>query len=94
MAASLSRTLKVPVDLADVADIRARELGYPSWGAYVKALIRFDSLCGSSHTVTVPWSKLPFNEQDQIDAKLKKRRIEGKGMTSQEAKDLDWKTGL
>jgi hypothetical protein len=68
--ASITRSTKLPADLADIADTRAKALGYPSWNAYIKGLIRYDSLCQGPHTVTLPWSRLPLDEQDKIDAKL------------------------
>lgn len=92
--ASRVKTYKFGADLDDLADLRARHLGYKSGAAYIKALIRYDSLCSAQHSVTIPWSNLALEEQDQIDAKLLTRAKEGKGMTSSRAKTLNWKTDL
>lgn len=68
--ASKTRSTKLPPDLAEVAELRAQQLGYPSWNAYVKGLIRYDALVCGPHIVTLPWSAQPLAEQDRIDAKL------------------------
>ena len=81
--ASSTRSLKLPPDLLDVAEKRAKNLGYPSWSAYVKGLIRYDALCQGPHTITLPWANLPLVEQDKVDAKLLKLTLEGVGVRGQ-----------
>lgn len=81
--ASCTRSLKLPPDLLDVAEMRAKLLGYPSWSAYVKGLIRYDALCQGPHSVTLPWARLPLVEQDQVDAKLLRLTHNGIGVRGQ-----------
>ena len=81
--ASSTRSLKLPPDLLDVAEKRARLLGYPSWSAYVKGLIRYDALCQGPHSITLPWANLPLVEQDRVDAKLLKLTESGVGVRGQ-----------
>lgn len=81
--ASSTRSLKLPPDLLDVAEKRAKGLGYPSWSAYVKGLIRYDALCQGPHSITLPWANLPLVEQDKVDAKLLKLTQEGVGVRGQ-----------
>lgn len=81
--ASSVRSLKLPPDLLDVAEKRAIALGYPSWSAYVKGLIRYDALCQGPHSITLPWANLPLKEQDKIDAKLLKLTENGIGVRGQ-----------
>jgi len=81
--ASSVRSLKLPPDLLDVAEKRAIALGYPSWSAYVKGLIRYDALCQGPHSITLPWANLPLPEQDKIDAKLLKLTQDGVGVRGQ-----------
>lgn len=68
--ASQTRSIKIPGDLAQAAELRAKQLGYPSWGAYVKGLMRYDMLVQGKHDVTLPIASLPLPEQDKVDAKL------------------------
>jgi hypothetical protein len=77
--ASQTRSIKIPGDLAQAAELRAKQLGYPSWGAYVKGLMRYDMLVQGEHTVTLPIAKLPLVEQDKVDAKLLEATKKGKG---------------
>lgn len=88
--ASAVKSLKMPPDLADIAEIRAVELGYPSWGAYVKGLIRHDATCLAKHGITVPWSKLGLVVQDKLDALLLWRVRRKKGMRSADMASWDW----
>ncbi|HEY1084950.1 MAG TPA: hypothetical protein VGE29_21985 [Prosthecobacter sp.] len=81
--ASSVRSLKLPPDLLDVAEQRSRLLGYPSWSAYVKGLIRYDALCQGPHSITLPWANLKLVEQDRIDAKLLKLTQNGIGIRGQ-----------
>lgn len=81
--ASKTRSIKLPADLCDVAEDRAKKLGYPSYNAYIKGLIRYDALCQGPHSITLPWASLPLPEQDKIDAKLLKCTQEGVGQRGQ-----------
>lgn len=72
------RSLKIPVDLAEAAEVRARELGYPSWGAFVKGLMRYDLMVLKPHSTTVEISKMPHAKQDAVDARLLQNLKEGK----------------
>lgn len=89
--ASRLKTYKIGPDLDDAAELRAKEIGYPSGAAYLKALLRYDVLCRATHSVTVPWSQLPLSEQDKIDKKLLERAKQGKGMRASEAAKVDWR---
>ncbi|HSI61454.1 MAG TPA: hypothetical protein VLE43_00010 [Candidatus Saccharimonadia bacterium] len=81
--ASQTRSIKIPGDLAQAAELRAKQLGYPSWGAYVKGLMRYDMLVQGSHDVTLPMAHLPLMEQDKVDAKLLEATKKGKGERGQ-----------
>ncbi|MDB6117387.1 MAG: hypothetical protein JWO08_1168 [Verrucomicrobiaceae bacterium] len=67
--ASRTRSVKLPGDLAAAAEQRANQLGYPSWNAYIKGLIRYDTFVQGSHSITLPMAMMPPAEQDAIDAK-------------------------
>lgn len=86
--ASRTRSTRLPNDLADAAELRAKSLGYPDWNAYVKGLMRYDMLVQGGHDVTLPWAKLTLEEQDKIDAKLLEMTIQGKGERGQYLKRL------
>ncbi|MEN3940708.1 hypothetical protein WJU23_05385 [Prosthecobacter sp. SYSU 5D2] len=90
--ASTFKALKMPPDLAEIAEIRAEALGYPSWAAYVKGLIRHDAGCLARHGITVPWSKMALTIQDKLDALLLWRVKKGKGMKSAEMTSWDWES--
>jgi hypothetical protein len=77
--ASQTRSIKIPGDLAQSAELRAKQLGYPSGGAYVKGLMRYDMLVQGEHTITLPIAKLSLVEQDRVDAKLLEATKTGKG---------------
>lgn len=81
--ASITRSTKLPGNLAEVAEVRAKALGYPSWNAYIKGLIRYDALCQGEHTMTLPWASLPLDEQDKIDNKLLQYTQQGIGQRGQ-----------
>lgn len=83
MSAPTTRSTKLPPDLAAVAEERAKALGYPSWNAYIKGLIRYDALCQGPHTMTLPWAALPLVKQDEIDAKLLALTQQGVGERGQ-----------
>lgn len=77
--ASQTRSIKIPADLAEAAELRAKQLGYPSWGAYVKGLMRYDMLVQGQHSITLPMAQLPLVEQDKVDAKLLEATKKGVG---------------
>ena len=81
--ASHTRSTKLPACLAEAAELRAKALGYPSWNAYIKGLIRYDLLVQGDHTITLPWAKCALEVQDQIDAKLLVLTEKGKGERGQ-----------
>ena len=81
--ASRTRSTKLPPDLAEVAELRAKALGYPSWNAYIKGLIRYDALVQGPHTHTHPWAALSLADQDAIDAKLLRCTKTGNGERGQ-----------
>lgn len=76
-------SIKLPPDLAEAAEQRAKSLGYPSWNAYVKGLIRYDLLVQGPHTITLPWAGMPLAEQDKIDARLLEMTKTGNGERGQ-----------
>ena len=80
---SKTRSTKLPFDLADAAEMRAKQLGYPSWNAYIKGLIRYDLMVQGEHSVTLPVARMRPEEQDKIDAELLERTREGKGVRGQ-----------
>jgi hypothetical protein len=88
--ASQLRSLKMTYILVQIAEIRAAELGYPSWAAYVKGLIRHDAVCQARHGITVPWSALALIVQDKLDALILSRLRRKKGMKSADMATWDW----
>jgi hypothetical protein len=68
--ASFARSLKLPADLAEAAERRSKQLGYPSWNAYAKGLIRYDLMVNGSHDITLPMATVPLDEQAKIDSHL------------------------
>ena len=81
--ASQNRSTKLPGDLAEAAEQRAKSLGYPSWNAYVKGLIRYDLMVQGNHDVTKPMASLSLDEQAKIDAHLLDLSKKGKGERGQ-----------
>ena len=81
--ASKTRSIKLPADLYDAAELRAKALGYPSLNAYFKGLLRYDLLIQGSHPLTLPWASLPLGQQDKIDAHLLDITKAGKGEKGQ-----------
>lgn len=81
--ASLSRSTKLSPSLAEAAELRARTLGYSSWNAYIKALIRYDLMIQGEHSVTRPVSHLRLVDQDKIDGELLDLTRAGKGVRGQ-----------
>ena len=80
---SKTRSTKLPHDLADAAEMRSQQLGYPSWNAYIKGLIRYDLMVQGGHSVTLPIGRMRPEEQDKIDTELFERTREGKGIRGQ-----------
>lgn len=85
---SRTRTTRLSCDLADSAEIRAQQLGYPDGNAYIKGLMRYDLLVQGDHDVTVAWAKLSAVEQDKIDAHLLGLTQKGKGERGQMLKHI------
>lgn len=81
--AALSRSTKLSPSLADASELRARQLGYTSWNAYIKALIRYDLMIQGEHSVTRPISHLRLEQQDKVDCELLDLTKEGKGVRGQ-----------
>ena len=67
---SKTHPVRLPDDLAEVAKNRAKTVGYSSYSAYIKGLIRYDALVQGPPQITLPWSQLPLDQQDKIDAEL------------------------
>ncbi len=68
--ASITRSTKLPGTLAAAAEIRAQKLGYKSWNAYIKGLVRYDLLVQGSHDLTLPLAESSTSQQDAMDTKL------------------------
>jgi hypothetical protein len=81
--ASQTRSTKLPAALAEGAEHRAKKLGYPSWNAYIKGLIRYDLLVQGEHTITLPWAALALDKQDKIDLRLLELTQRGVGQRGQ-----------
>ena len=81
--ASQTRSTKLPSALAEAAEHRAKALGYPSWNAYIKGLIRYDCLVQGGHTITPPWAASPLDQQDKIDLRLLELTERGVGQRGQ-----------
>lgn len=88
--ASQLRSLKMTYVLVQIAELRATELGYPSWAAYVKGLIRHDATCQARHGITVPWAALALAVQDKLDTLILSRLQRKKGMKSADMAGWDW----
>lgn len=80
---SSRKSLKLSADLEEAADLRTAALGYRSWNAYVKGLIRYDLLVQGEHTLTLPYSNMPLEKQDGIDGHLLNLAKQGKGERGQ-----------
>ena len=76
-------SIKLPATLREVSDLRAKQLGYASWGAYIKGLIRYDAMVQGDHPVTLPFAGMSAPEQDAIDAKLLENTQRGIGERGQ-----------
>jgi hypothetical protein len=81
--ASQTRSTKLPASLAEAAEHRAQALGYPSWNAYIKGLIRYDCLVQGAHTITLPWAASSLDQQDRIDIRLLELTQRGVGQRGQ-----------
>lgn len=60
------RSLRGPVVIMDLLEVRARELGYPSVNAYLIGLVIYDFLTRRLHTTTVEIARQSPEEQDLI----------------------------
>lgn len=81
--AATARSCKLPPDLAEAAEIRARALGYRSWNAYVCSLIRYDLMVQGTHPVTLPISNMRDEDRDAVDASLLEATKTGTGQRGQ-----------
>ena len=61
---------KIPEDLREASKLRESQLGYPSWSAYIVALIRADTAAGVSHELPRKVAQLPAANRDRIDAEI------------------------
>lgn len=80
---SLKKSLRLTPDLQAASELRAKQLGYANWSAYIIGLLRYDLLVQGEHTLTLPYSHLPAEEQDRINAKLLDLTKKGKGERGQ-----------
>ena len=81
--ASSNHSIKLSADLAEIGKLRAKQLGYPSWGAYIKGLIRYDAMVQGEHPITLPFAGMSTTQQDAIDAKLLQNTQRGVGERGQ-----------
>jgi len=86
--ATSPHSLKLTPDLAEISKLRAQQLGYPSWGAYIKGLIRYDAMVQGEHAITQPFATIPAAEQDLMDAKLLANTKRGVGQRGEYLKRL------
>lgn len=82
------KSLKLSPDLQEAADLRAQALGYRSWNAYVKGLLRYDMLVQGEHSLTLPYSNMPLERQDAIDRHVLELTKRGKGERGQLLKHI------
>lgn len=68
--ASRPRTLKLPPALDEIADLLAKQFGYSSRNAFIKGLIQYAAVAQGEHSITLPWSKLPLEDQDRVNEHL------------------------
>jgi hypothetical protein len=80
---SKNKSLRLPPDLGDAVEIRADQLGYRNFTAYVLGLIRYDMMVQGGHTVTLPLSNAKPADLDRLDAELLERCRTGKGIRGQ-----------
>lgn len=81
--AAITRSTKFSPSLAEASAIRVRNLKYPSWNAYIKALVRYDLMIQGEHTVTRPICHLRPEDQDNVDAELLELTKAGNGVRGQ-----------
>lgn len=67
---SQTRSIKIPAVLLEAGMMRAKALGYDSWGAWVKGLMRYDMEIQGPHDRSLAWSKMTPEEQAALDANL------------------------
>lgn len=80
---SPTKSVRLAPDLASAVELRRKALGYRDLTAYIIGLIRYDLLVQGDHTLTLPYSQLPVEEQDKINAKLLDLTKKGKGERGQ-----------
>lgn len=80
---SPTKSVRLAPDLAAAVELRRKALGYKDLTAYIIGLIRYDLLVQGDHTLTLPYSQLPIDEQDKINAKLLGLTKKGKGERGQ-----------
>lgn len=71
------RSLNLSAALAEAADERFEELGYPNLNAYFKALLRYDLLVSGDHSVTKPVAAMSPAAQDRFDERILANRENG-----------------
>lgn len=86
--ASPYRPVKLSHDLNAAVDIRWQALGYKSYSAYIKGLIRYDMLVQGPHDASLPLSIDPEDKQLKVDAELLKLTKKGVGVRGQLLKRL------
>ena len=67
---SAPKSIRIPPDLEEATEGRWRQLGYATFAQYVRALIRYDLMCGGDHPLTLPVSQMPLEKQDKLDSFL------------------------
>lgn len=76
---SKNRSIRLPNPLIEAGDRRANDLGYPSFNAYMAALIRYDLMVRGPHHVTLPIARMRLEDQDKIDDRLLEIEQSGQG---------------
>lgn len=71
--------MSIPRMLWEAVKLRAAALGYTGPVAYIIGLIRFDLLSQHPHDITLHFSKLPLDMQDQVDEGLLEVTKSGEG---------------
>jgi hypothetical protein len=85
---SPTKSVRLAPDLLEAVELRRKALGYKDLTAYIIGLIRYDLLVQGEHTLTLPYSQLPADEQDKINAKLLDLTKKGKGERGQLLKNI------
>jgi len=88
MGPSRTRTIRIPNDLAEAMEKRAKDLGYKTFNDYCLALPRYDCLVQGKHNVTLPISRLTKDQQDKFDAHMLELTKKGIGQRGQYLKHV------